>query len=93
MIHPATARTIAALETEQQIQTWQREALAVASGAAEVSISFGNGSRTINRDNAEWWLANLEEALRIKSAASGDAADVSREPFAAGISFANRYIE
>jgi hypothetical protein len=93
MISPAVARTIASRASELQIRTWQDEALAVAAGAAEVSISFGNGSRTINRDNAEWWLANLEEALRIKSAASGDAADVSREPFAAGNSYANRYIE
>lgn len=92
MIDPAVARTLAARSTEAELQAWQDDAINVAAGAAEVSISFGNGSRSISRDNAAWWLANLEEALRIKAAGSDDP-DVSAEPWAAGVSFANRYIE
>lgn len=93
MIDPAIARTLASRLSEAQLQAWQDDAINVAGGAAEVSISFGNGSRTISRDNAAWWIANLEEALRIKAAASADAAEVSAEPFGAGVCFANRYIE
>lgn len=93
MIDSAVASTIADLHTAPEIEAFQRDVLAVYLGAAETSVSFGGGSIAVSKENAACLLATLKEAQRIKSAASPDTAEVSKEPYASSISYAGRYIE
>lgn len=93
MIDPPFARTLAARKTQAELEALQDDVLAVAAGSGEVSVSFGGGSITVDRGNASYVLANLEEAIRIKGAASEEDAELSREPYASAINFGNRLIQ
>lgn len=93
MIDSDVASTIAELHTAPEIETFQREVLAVYLGAAETSVSFGGGSIAVSKENAASLLATLKEAARIKAAASPEEAEVAAEPATSGFSFANRHIQ
>lgn len=92
MFDPAVARTYAARMSEAQLHSLQDVCLDVHANGGEVSVSSGSGNISINLANCVSILENLEEALRIKAAGAGDP-DLTREPFASGVNFANRYIE
>lgn len=92
MFDPAVARTCAARFTEAKLHELQDICLDVHSTGAEVSVSSGSGSISINLLNCVSILENLEEALRIQAAGAGDP-NLTAEPFSSGVSRANIYIE
>ncbi len=94
MFTPAVARTYASRYTRALLGELQDACLAVHADGGEVSKSLGSGSITIRLENCDTILENIEEALRIQAAGdTGADPDLTAEPFASGVSFANRYIE
>ena len=92
MFTPAVARAYAATYSNAELAELRADCLAVHAGGGEISKSLGSGSIAIRLENCETILENLEEALRILAAGTGDP-DVTAESFSSGVSFANRYIE
>ena len=91
--NPIVAQAYADTYTLPQLQTIRGELLQVHAGAAEVSVSFTDGSRTVNREDAEALLETVMEALRLKNAAAGSTdPTLSNTPRGHTLNFSHRRI-